>query len=52
MKKERFFALALILVFLGATHFIPFSAYAQKSTKPLTLLYSNNVNGEIDPCPT
>jgi hypothetical protein len=52
MNKETFFVLALILVFLGATNFIPFPAYAQKSTKTLTLLYSNNVNGEIDPCPT
>jgi len=52
MKKERFFVLALILMFIGATHFIPFPAYAQKSTKPLTLLYSNNVNGETEPCPT
>jgi hypothetical protein len=52
MKKERFSVLALILVFLGATHFIPFPAYAQKSTKALTLLYSNNINGEIDSCPT
>jgi hypothetical protein len=52
MKKERFFVPALILVFLGATNFIPFHAYAQKSTKTLTLLYSNNISGEIEPCPT
>jgi hypothetical protein len=25
---------------------------AQKSPKTLTLIYSNNINGEIDPCPT
>jgi hypothetical protein len=25
---------------------------AQKAVKTLNLLYSNNVNGEIDPCPT
>jgi hypothetical protein len=25
---------------------------AQKSPKTLTLVYSNNINGEIDPCPT
>jgi len=25
---------------------------AQKSPKILTLVYSNNINGEIDPCPT
>ena len=25
---------------------------AQKSPQTLTLVYSNNINGEIDPCPT
>jgi hypothetical protein len=25
---------------------------AQKSPKILTLVYSNNINGEVDPCPT
>jgi hypothetical protein len=39
-------------VFLGATYFIPSPTYAQKSTKTLTLLYSNNIGGEIEPCPT
>ncbi len=29
-----------------------FPSFAQKSPKTLTLLYSNNINGEIDPCPT
>ncbi len=52
MKKERVFVLALILVFLGATNFIPFPAHAQKTAKTLTLLYSNNISGEIEPCPT
>jgi len=28
------------------------SAYAQKFPKTLTVLYSNNLNGEIQPCPT
>jgi hypothetical protein len=28
------------------------SSHAQKSAKTLTLVYSNNINGEIDPCPT
>jgi hypothetical protein len=27
-------------------------SYAQKQPKNLTLLYSNNLNGEIEPCPT
>ncbi len=26
--------------------------YAQKFPKALTLVYSNNINSEIDPCPT
>ena len=26
--------------------------HAQRPTKALTLLYSNNINGEIDPCPS
>jgi len=50
MKKERVFVLALILVFLGATHSLP--AHAQQSAKTVTLLYSNNISGEIEPCPT
>jgi hypothetical protein len=33
-------------------HFSAFPCHAQKSPKALTLLYSNNINGEIDPCPT
>ena len=52
MKKKVFFVPALIIVFLGATNFIPFPAHAQKSAKTLILLYSNNISGEIEPCPT
>jgi hypothetical protein len=38
---------------LGCFLFVnPFPSQAQKSPKTLTLLYSNNINGEIDPCPT
>ncbi len=29
-----------------------FPSYAQKAARTLTLLYSNNINGEIEPCPT
>jgi hypothetical protein len=25
---------------------------AQKAPKGLTIIYSNNINGELDPCPT
>jgi hypothetical protein len=49
--KEKWFligvlALGSFLVF----HVLP--TRAQKSPKTLTLVYSNNMNGEIDPCPT
>jgi len=27
-------------------------AYTQDAPRSLALLYSNNINGEIDPCPT
>jgi len=49
--KEKWFligvlALGCFLIF----HALPIRA--QKSPKTLTLVYSNNMNGEIDPCPT
>ena len=50
MRKTWFFAfifgLVILLIITGLT------SHAQKSAKSLTLLYSNNINGEIDPCPT
>ena len=50
MKKTWFFVsifgMGILLTITG----LP--SYAQKSPKTLTLLYSNNINGEIDPCPT
>jgi hypothetical protein len=50
MKPKRFWTVLFLLGFL-LTLFAPFS-YAQKQTRTLTILYSNNLNGEIDPCPT
>ena len=44
------FILFLVLGFLWVNHSNP--CYAQKPLNTLTLLYSNNINGEIDPCPT
>ncbi len=41
-----FLALGLFLVFMA------YPSFAQKPPKTLTLVYSNNINGEIDPCPT
>ena len=29
-----------------------FSSHAQEPSRKLTLLYTNNINGEIDPCPS
>jgi hypothetical protein len=50
MKTKLLFILFLILGVLGTNH----NAFSQSKTPPkaLTLLYSNNINGEIDPCPT
>jgi hypothetical protein len=50
MKVRCLLAVLLVLGF----HWVVNSTFAQvqKPTKTLTLLYSNNINGEIDPCPT
>ena len=50
MKTKSLFILFLILGFLGFGRY----AFSQDRipVKTLTLLYSNNINGEIDPCPT
>jgi hypothetical protein len=50
MKGKWFVPSILILGFFLL--FNPFPSHAQKAVKTLTLLYSNNINGEIDPCPT
>jgi hypothetical protein len=50
MKEKWSFIVFLILGFLWVGHDTP--VYAQNPPKPLTLLYSNNINGEIEPCPT
>jgi hypothetical protein len=42
--------LFMVLGVLWMNHSRPCNA--QNPTKTLTLLYSNNINGEIDPCPT
>jgi hypothetical protein len=44
----------LIVVFLLGCLLVidAFPSHAQKQAKTLTILYSNNLNGEIDPCPT
>jgi hypothetical protein len=50
MKKKWVFIIAFILGFHWIIHETP--AQAQKPLHTLTLLYSNNINGEIEPCPT
>jgi hypothetical protein len=49
MKGRYFFVVAFVLGILLVIH-VPFS-HAQKDTNRLAILYSNNINGEIDPCP-
>jgi len=50
MKKKGVLIFVAVLGVLEAIHSSP--AYSQKPTKNLTLLYSNNIAGEIEPCPT
>ena len=50
MKKKWFLISVLAFGSFLVFHALPMRA--QKSPKALTLVYSNNMNGEIDPCPT
>ncbi len=50
MKRIWFLIIFFAPGFLWVNHSNP--CYAQKPLNTLTLLYSNNINGEIDPCPT
>jgi hypothetical protein len=50
MKKKGLIIFCLCLGFLWVVHVLPL--HAQKAPKTLTLLYSNNLNGETDPCPS
>jgi hypothetical protein len=50
MKKRR---IPIFLCLLGLCWAIAGApAHAQKFPRALTLLYGNNINGEIEPCPT
>ncbi len=49
MKIKWFLILVLSL---GVTLVLQSSLQAENTHKTLTLLYSNNFNGETDPCPT
>ncbi len=50
MSAKSFSILLLCLGVLWALAAFPL--HAQKAPTSLTLLYSNNFNGEIEPCPT
>ena len=50
MKMRWFLTVLLCLAVLWVLQ--PFAVHAQEAPKSLTLLYSNNLNGEIEPCPT
>ncbi len=50
MNQKWFTVGILVLGFLLFFNASP--SLAQKSPKTLTLVYSNNIKGEIDPCPT
>ncbi len=48
MKKVHlsfYCGLVILLMITGSLH-------AQKQPKTLTILYTNNINGELLPCPT
>jgi len=50
MKGKWFLIVAFVLGLHWVVNGIPL--HAQKPAKTFTLLYTNNINGEIDPCPT
>ena len=50
VKRLWFFIIFLILGLLWVNYNNP--CYAQKPLNTLTLLYSNNINAEIEPCPS
>jgi hypothetical protein len=50
MKGKWFVIGVLVLGFF--LFFNAFPSHTQKLARTLTLLYSNNINGEIEPCPT
>ena len=51
MTKKLLIVAAVVLGFLLSIE--AFSRlHAQTPVRTLTLIYSNNINGEVDPCPT
>jgi len=50
MKKRKWFLIACLSLGLILCWRL-LLAYTQNAPQSLTLLYSNNINSEIDPCP-
>ncbi len=50
MKEKWFLIGVLVLGSFLLFHALP--THAKEFPRTLTLVYSNNINGEIDPCPT
>ena len=49
---KRKYLVTVALVFVLGLGFYPCSLHAQGPAKALSLVYSNNLNAEIDSCPT
>ncbi len=52
MKSKRFWTILFLSGSLLILFALPSYGQAQKQARTLTILYSNNINGEIEPCPT
>jgi hypothetical protein len=51
MTKLKWILSSFVAIGLGLFLFLP-PSWSQGNGTSLTLLYSNNINGEIDPCPS
>ncbi len=52
MKQKTYVAVGSLLVMMILFGVGPGPGRAEIEPRPLTLIYSNNINGEIEPCPT
>ncbi len=48
--QKRWVLMARLGMFILFMTAVP--SYAQKQPSTLTILFTNNINGEIEPCPT
>ncbi len=54
LKRIHSIEIKIFLIILFVCFFLVLETplpFAQENFKSLTLLYSNNINGEIEPCP-